>query len=163
MKNSLKSTNIACKIINTFTISTLSIMLSQNIARSQNQWSAGFYQAQNSAEVSYVTGNGNYCYVQNPPQLKKFGGWDRVRHVGDSSYKDGLSNSGPCGWPDGLYRLKSQPGVFKLYGSEACWVSSTDQLNKSMGGWSQVFTIDDESSTNLFVNRSYTRKSCPWR
>jgi pimeloyl-ACP methyl ester carboxylesterase len=123
-----------------------------------SSFSLGFYQEPSRPEVYLVfRSSGRHCHVQNPDQMKAFGGWGKVQQTASASFRNSSGGfSGGCGFPNGFYRLGSKPEVYRLYGSgiaefnigdKACHVVNPAQMN-ALGGFGQVVSVDTGSDLN---------------
>lgn len=74
-----------------------------------------------------------------------------------STYRVGVNFTGPCSWPDGLYRSSEKPEVYYLRNGSASWVR-TPQKVEELGGWGRVRLIDNTSRQGLTVGRSYSER-----
>lgn len=118
----------------------------------QSSWPNGYYKSNTNDAVYWLNASeGIYCLVQNPSQMKAFGGFGQVRVTGTESFKSGSGSAGQCGWPDGKFlRRKSEAAVYGTYEGWACLVTSPQMMN-AFGGFGLVTVIDD--SSNIFATR----------
>jgi hypothetical protein len=151
-----KYRNFLTKLVGLSAIGVFIPMLS-TIA--QTQWPSGYYRKSDQPAVYYLnSSNSTYCHVQNPSQMDIFGGFGQIRVVGTNRFLAGSKNIGECGWPNGFYKRKSQPAVYGLNDTKACWVSSP-QMMDAYGGFKQVRVVED--SSDLFAQREYAG-DCIW-
>jgi hypothetical protein len=115
----------------------------------------GFYVEQGRPEVMFQLADGLYCHVQNPDQMRAYGGDNQIRRVRHLALRG--TSTGDCGWPNGFYRRAREPAVYRLYGRgqfalgrQACHVINPPQM-EAFGGFGQLAVIDQGS--DLFRGR----------
>jgi hypothetical protein len=118
---------------------------------------SGYYRRNDRPEVYYVNaGTRTACHIQNPSQMDVYGGFKRVLIVQDDRFRTGANFTGPCPWPDGLYRSRERPEVYLLHNNwqSACWVRTPERVEQ-LGGWGNVRLVDGTSRESLSVGRNY--------
>ena len=120
----------------------------------------GFYRFSGNPAVFYQYSDSHYCHVQNEVQMGAFGGFNRVR-VQNYNNLSG-SQTGSCGWPNGLYRGSQFREVYYLYGSSQipslgdkyCHVTNENELQRI-----QQLTGSQVTVINLAPNEYFNLKS----
>jgi len=111
---------------------------------------AKFYRQADRPEVYYQYTSDLSCRVQNESQMAAWGGFDKVQVVKKLNVAG--RKTGDCGWPNGFYRRKSHPEVYRLSGKgiaprigpSACHVINETQM-AAFGGFDKVMVVDDKS------------------
>ena len=122
---------------------------------------SGYFRQNDRPEVYFVNaGTRTSCHVQNPSQMDVYGGFSQVKIVSGDAFRNGTQLTGPCLWPDGLYRSNDREEVYYLYDNwkSACWVR-TPQRVVQLGGWSRVRIVNQTPRESFIVGRSYS-ESC---
>jgi hypothetical protein len=131
------------------------------LATNSGGLSSGYFRQSDRPEVYFVNaGSRTSCHVQNPSQMEVYGGFSQVRVVSGDTFRAGAQFSGPCLWPDGLYRSSDRPEVYYLHNNwkSACWVR-TPQRVEELGGWGRVRLVNQTPRESFIVGRSYS-ESC---
>ena len=121
-------------------------------------YSSGYYKRADRPEVYFLnSGSRTLCHVQNPSQMEVYGGFGQVRVTQTSDFNSNASFTGPCLWPDGMYRSKERPEVYYLYDNwkAACWVRTPARVEQ-LGGWGRVRIIEGTPREALIVGRRYS-------
>jgi hypothetical protein len=128
---------------------------------STSDLTSGYFRQNDRPEVYFVNaGTRTSCHVQNPSQMDVYGGFSQVKIVSGDAFRNGTQLTGPCLWPDGLYKSNDRAEVYYLYDNwkSACWVR-TPQRVVQLGGWSRVRIVSQTPRESFIVGRSYS-ESC---
>jgi len=109
-----------------------------------------FVRQSDRPEVYYQFRADMYCHVQNEAQMAAYGGFGRVQVVPRATMRGQFT--GGCSFPNGFYRLRSRPEVYRLFGSnglpnggnDICHVVNEQQMAR-FGGFGIVRVVPDTS------------------
>jgi hypothetical protein len=134
----------------------------------------GFYRFEGHPAVFYQYSDQNYCHVQNEVQMAAFGGFNQVRVVNRNTLSG--TQTGACGWPNGLYRGSQFREVYLLYGNswipnlgdKYCHVANENdlsQIEQTTGFRTTVINLQPSEYFDLKAGRSGTgtcKTQVPW-
>jgi len=109
-----------------------------------------FFRQSDRPEVYYQFRADMHCHVQNEAQMAAYGGFGRVQVVPRASMRGQFT--GGCSFPNGFYRYRNRPEVYRLFGSnglpnggnDICHVVNEQQMAR-FGGFGIVRVVPDSS------------------